>query len=169
MIRYADPLRLGGIQDDLDSDLPWAAFDACPQDGLDERDASTGVDVTSFKADGWHRMDDRDVETPWWDSQPSAVPVFFHPTERAVLRELSLSAGPPSYLGPTCGDVFFGGTVGAGSTPEFTEEIKFYDVAAMMFPGGLGLRVSRPRVQRRSDENLMSSNQRRRVAATGGE
>ena len=29
-------------------------------------------------------MDDRDVEAPWFEWQPSAVPVFFHPTERAT-------------------------------------------------------------------------------------
>jgi hypothetical protein len=34
-------------------------------------------------------MDDRDVEAPWFEWQPSAVPVFFHPTERATrLAEL---------------------------------------------------------------------------------
>jgi hypothetical protein len=29
-------------------------------------------------------MDDRDVEPPWFEWQPSAVPVFFHPTKRAT-------------------------------------------------------------------------------------
>jgi hypothetical protein len=29
-------------------------------------------------------MDDHDVEAPWFEWQPSAVPVFFHPTERAT-------------------------------------------------------------------------------------
>jgi hypothetical protein len=29
-------------------------------------------------------MDDRDVEAPWFEWQRSAVPVFFHPTERAT-------------------------------------------------------------------------------------
>jgi hypothetical protein len=86
-----------------------------------------------------------------------------------VLREFSLSAGPPSYLCPTCGYVFFSETVGGGRPPKFREEIRFYDVAATIFPGGLGLRVSRPRAQRRSDGNLKYTDQRRRVAATGSE
>jgi hypothetical protein len=29
-------------------------------------------------------MDDRDFEAPWFEWQPSVVPVFFHPTERAT-------------------------------------------------------------------------------------
>jgi hypothetical protein len=35
------------------------------------------MDVARFRAEGWPLMDDRDVETPWWDSQPSAVQVLF--------------------------------------------------------------------------------------------
>jgi hypothetical protein len=40
------------------------------------------MDAVSFRAEGRPLMDDRDVEAPWFEWQPSAVPVFFHPTER---------------------------------------------------------------------------------------
>jgi hypothetical protein len=63
MIGDTDLLRLGHIQDDLDSDLLWAAFDACLQGGLDEHDAFAGIDVTSLTADGWYRLDGRDVRS----------------------------------------------------------------------------------------------------------
>jgi hypothetical protein len=42
------------------------------------------VDVVRFQAEGRPLIDDRDVEAPWFEWQPSAVPVFFHPTERAI-------------------------------------------------------------------------------------
>ena len=42
------------------------------------------MDVASFQAEGRPLLDDRDVEAPWFEWQPSAVPVFFHPTERAT-------------------------------------------------------------------------------------
>jgi hypothetical protein len=42
------------------------------------------MDVVRFQAEGRPLMDDRDVEAPRFEWQPSAVPVFFHPTERAT-------------------------------------------------------------------------------------
>jgi hypothetical protein len=58
-----------------------SAFDAWPQDGSDEHYESAGVDVASFTAEGWHRMDDRDFETLWLELQPSQVPVLIPQTE----------------------------------------------------------------------------------------
>ena len=69
-----DPLPLGTIgacdvdgaasdepallsENHLDSDRLRAAFNACAQGGLDEHDASAGMDVTSVTADGWYHMD----------------------------------------------------------------------------------------------------------------
>ena len=42
-------------------------------------------------------MDDRDVEAPWFEWQPSAVPVFFHPTERATSLVELKPLGPEVY------------------------------------------------------------------------
>jgi hypothetical protein len=40
---------------------------------------SAGVDVASFKAEGWQLSDDRDFETPWRTWQPAEVEVPMRP------------------------------------------------------------------------------------------
>jgi len=69
-------------------------IDTWQQDDSDAHEASAGVDAARLQAEGWHLMEDRDVENPWVDSQPSQVQVL----TPQPLREIPCSPAALSSL-----------------------------------------------------------------------